>query len=319
MTIRQSYISVVAKANLTTYEQRLLIKAVEYGQRRIEGISLSHEHGVLEHHFNLVELPIVIRDVLSDGSQNYSHVLTAARKLCKRSFTYINASGDEVTTSWVLRVTNVRKSGELLLLLDKSFFDALYNYRKGFCVYDLQRALQLKHPQSIRLYQLVNNMQMSGCTYRIEALKEIFGVADKYARPNDFVRKFIDVAQRELAAQPSGNYFEYNVVRDDRGRLAAIHFQPVRRASDLEKEAAPSGIRQWCKDEYLRILIQHGGFTLRQLNSNKPTIDKLQQCPLGMPLLLQVIERARRKRPANMQGYIINAIKAELGLARSRK
>lgn len=309
--MRQSYISVIASANLTMYEQRLLLMCVKFAQKRLENVALSTERDALAHSFDIVELLVNIADVVSEGSGHYNHVIKAAQQLCKRKFTYNDRHGDKVSTLFVLRVTHVAKSGQLKLLLDRCFFDTLYNFRKGFCYYDLCHALALKHPQSVRLYQLVNGMHAGGVTYSISYLKEIFGVADKYERNNDFVRKYIEVARKELEDAGEGNYFEYKVIKEQR-KITSIHILPVRRATDADKQATAGGVAKWLFAQYTHILVQHGGFTLRQINANKQIFEKLQEHPLGMPILLDIIQRCRKSRPANPQGYIINALKSEL-------
>lgn len=309
--LRQSYISVIASANLTMYEQRLILMCVQFGQKRLQGVTLSMHHDVLEHSFNLVELPVNIADVVSEGTEHYNHVIKAAESLTKRKFTYTDVHGDKVATLWVLRVTHVSRSGQLILLLDKSFFDTLYNFRKGFCYYDLVRAMQLKHPQSVKLYQLINGLKPQGLEYSVESLKRAFGVEDKYKRNNDFVRKYIDVACKELEAQQEGNYFRYKVKKEN-NKITKICIYPVKRATSLEVQASAGGVRKWLQQDYFAILIQHAGFTTRQINSNKRTFERLQQNPLGMSILLDIIQRCRKVRPSNPQGYVVNAVKGAL-------
>lgn len=269
---------------------------------------------MLRHSFNLQVVRVNIAEVLKDDSDHYDHVIKAARSLLKRQFTYRNRAGDVVNTLWVLRVTHIARSGVLVLLMDGSFYDCLFDFRKGFVAYDLQKAMSLRHPQSVRLYQMVNTMQPQGVTFTLPYLKEAFGVSDKYARNNDFIRKVIEVAHDELKAQPEGNYFEFKVIKGRGGKIESIHIWPVKRAKSLEQQAAPSSVAKWLPAQYIAILCQHAGFTLRQIAANKPTIEKLQEHPLGMPLLLDIIQRCRKTRPANPQGYIINALRYEMGL-----
>lgn len=312
--LRQSYISVVANASLTMYEQRVILQLVKWGQCRIDGLPLSVEHGVLSHNFNMVEITLNIADMLSEGSKHYEQVVNAAISLSRRRFRYQDARLNYVTTYWILRVTHVPSSGQLVLIIDKTFFDTLYNFRKGFCYYDMVRAMMLKHPQSVKLYQLVNNMKSQGITYEINQLKEMFGVSDKYGRNNDFVRKYLEVARQELEANGEGNFFRYSVIKDGR-KIVQIHIMPIRRATSVEIQQAAAGIHKWMPLDFFRIMIQHAGFTNRQINANKPTLEKLVAHPLGMQILCDIISRCRRQRPNNPQGYIINAIKAEMRAA----
>ena len=64
--------------------------------------------------------------------------------------------------------------------------------------------------------------------------------------------------------------------------------------------------------DYTKLLLQHGGFTTWQLSCHKALLSDLAKLPNGLDIVLAVIQRARVRRPANMQGYIINALKAEV-------
>lgn len=311
LTLRQSYISVIASSSLTMYEQRLLLFLVKFGQSVIKGVSLSVQHQVLEHSFNMQEIIVPIADIISDGSSHYEQVKKAAISLTRRDFQYIDVNGNITYTKWVMRVTHLARSGQLKLIVDKSFFDTLYNFKKGFCYYDFVRAISLKHPQSVKIYQLINGMQSQGIRYHIDSLKRAFGVADKYARNNDFVRKYIEVARQELEASGEGNYFRYNVVKEN-NKITYIEFFPIKRATSAELQASAKGVTSWLETDMFKLLMYHGGFTPKQLNSNKALLSKLQTRPNAMDIILNIIERCRRKRPANPQGYIINALKSEL-------
>ncbi len=60
------------------------------------------------------------------------------------------------------------------------------------------------------------------------------------------------------------------------------------------------------------LLIQYGGFTNNQIVRNMPTIKKFcESVPDPVQMLCDIIKRCNSRRPANMQGYIINAMKGE--------
>jgi len=84
------------------------------------------------------------------------------------------------------------------------------------------------------------------------------------------------------------------------------------RADAREEAASFKAIAEWLPTDYTKLLLQHGGFTTWQLSCHKALLHDLSTLPNGLDVLLGVIQRARRSRPANMQGYIINALKAEV-------
>lgn len=86
----------------------------------------------------------------------------------------------------------------------------------------------------------------------------------------------------------------------------------MQRADIKEEQASIKGITEWLPIDYTKLLLQHGGFTTWQISCHKALLHDLATLPNGLDLLLAVIQRARVRRPANMQGYIINALKAEV-------
>lgn len=319
MEQRQSLVSVIAKAKLGLYEQRILLMLVSVSQEDMLPLGrLSMHLEQLTHRYNIKEVTLNIADLLTTdagGGKQYADVVRAAQELCNRRFCYKTPTGDEVTTKWVMRCTHRPKTGQLALLLDKCFFDTLYNFSKGWCSYDLNRAMSLRHPQSVRFYQLINHMSSEGFRASIDWLKDMFGVSEKYGRTNDFLRKVVDVAAQELQASGEGNYFVYKRIYSG-NKITAIHITPVKRATSEEIQHSAGGVRQWLPLDYFRLLVQHGGFTTRELATKKLMWQELSQLPggLGMQLLLDIMHRARKKGldAGRTKAYIVGAVKAEM-------
>lgn len=309
MDIKESYSMAISRAKLTLYESKLLVHAINSGQSRIKGLALSKEKSTLEHTYNMVELSVSIADIVEKNG-HYEHVVTAAKRLCSRKFEWRADNGAWVVTSWVMRASHRPKSGLIKLILDKTFYDCLYNFAYGYCHFDMTRALTFKYPSTYKLYPIING-QRHTMTYSIEGLKKLLGVEDKYKKTNDFIRKCIEPAHKELKESPEGNYFEYRQKKEGQ-KIVALDITTVWRETDIEKQAAPHAIRTWLPEDFFKLLIQHCGFTPYQLSRNKQLFENLSKLPHGMTILLGIMERARRNRPKNMQGYIINAIKSEI-------
>ena len=314
MNIKESYVMAISKAHLTTYEARLLLMAINAGQSLLKGRTLSHEHGVLQHSYNMVELVVPIKDITTDKGHHYEYVIKAAEGLSHKVFTWRDdtpgSRGHWVTCSWVLRAEHLPKSGSVKMILDKRFFDALYNFTFGHCSFDMERALQFKSAATARLYPLINT-QKHPMSYDIEKLKDMLGVADKYQRGNDFIKRIIEPAKREMDAT-QGNTFTYTTLRGANNKITHITITTLWRATDTEKNASYTAIKGWLGRDLMLLLLQHCGFTSMQLSRNRKTLEKFAALPMHMELLDDILRRCKRKRPANPQGYIINAIKDEL-------
>ena len=314
MNIKESYIMAISKAHLTTYEARLLLMAINSGQVLLKNRTLSHEHGVLQHSFNMVELVVPIRDITTDKGQHYEHVIRAAQELTRKNFTWRDDLGANkghwVTFPWILRAEHIAKSGSVKLILDKRFYDALYNFTFGYCKFDLERALKFKTAAAARLYPLINT-QRHAITYPIDAMKEWLGVADKYQRGNDFVKRIIEPAKKEMDAS-EGNTFTYTLRRGLNNKITHITITTLWRATEAEKNASVGAMKEWLGRDLMLLLLHHGGFTSMQVQRNKKVLERFADVPDAVDRLCDIVTRARKRRPANLQGYIINAIKDEL-------
>lgn len=314
MNIKESYIMAISKAHLTTYEARLLLMAINSGQVLLKNRTLSHEHGVLQHSFNMVELVVPIRDITTDKGQHYEHVIRAAQELTRKNFTWRDDLGANkghwVTFPWILRAEHIAKSGSVKLILDKRFYDALYNFTFGYCKFDLERALKFKTAAAARLYPLINT-QRNPITYPIDAMKEWLGVADKYQRGNDFVKRIIEPAKKEMDAS-EGNTFTYTLRRGLNNKITHITITTLCRATEAEKNASVGAMKEWLGRDLMLLLLHHGGFTSMQVQRNKKVLERFADVPDAVDRLCDIVTRARKRRPANLQGYIINAIKDEL-------
>lgn len=312
MELKQSYIMSIARAKLSLYEQRLLVKCIQSGQPRLQGLPLGRLRQQLDHTYNAVVVDVAMRDICDDNA-HYEYVLRAAQDLTKRNFTYLDDHGNWVTFGWVMRAEHRKKTGKVSLMMDKRFFDVLYNMTKGYSSYDLERALSFKLPQTVKLYALLN-ANRHPITYTIEALKRICGVEDKYKKNNDFVRKIIAPAYEEIKADRcgrGGNYWEYTYYKEGQ-KIVGITFTPVVRQMTADKDASFGALKAWLPSDYTKLLVLHGGFTTKQLTYHKDLLHDLSVLPHGMDILLHAIQKAREKRPTNMQGYIIGIIKAEV-------
>lgn len=299
----------IARAKLSLYEQRLLLKCVQSGQSTINSKPIGALREPLTHDNSIVEIEISMRD-LCEGMEHYEYIIKAAQSLTQKNFTYIDEKGNWVTFAWVMRATHRKKTGKVYLLLDKHFYDCLYNFTKGYSKYDLERAINFKRAQTMRLYALLNS-QKKPITYTIEQLKHITGTIGLYKKTNDFVRKVIVPAHDEIKASESGNYWEYTYFKEG-NKIKGITFTPITRASVQEENASFRAITEWLPIDFTKLLLLHGGFTTWQISCHKDLLHDLSTLPNGLDIILNVIQRAKRKRPANMQGYIINALKAEV-------
>lgn len=316
MDIKQSFVLAISRVKLTLYEQRILIKVIEYGQQRLKGLWLRQNLRKLEHDYDNVRITIPVKYVLSDGSQHYEHVYDAARSLNTRIFEF---EDDEKktwhVTSLIYNVSLKRRSGLLTFYVSRVFFDVLYDFSRGYCQYDLETVLSLPSPAAIRFYVLLNG-QHNTIYYGVNTLKAMFGVADKYAQTADFIKKIVDPAKKALD-EAGCNTFTYERIKQGQ-KVVQLAFTPVRKQEQAQAALlARIPVSMLLPADIQKILTLEAGFTLKELQAHKALWDKLSKHPNAVDVLDVILERTRRLRKE--KGYIINALRSELGIPRTKK
>lgn len=316
MDIKQSFVLAISRVKLSLYEQRILIKVIEYGQQRLKGLWMRENLTKLSHDYDNVRITIPVKYILSDGSQHYEHVYDAARTLCTRRFEF---EDDERkiwhVTSLIYNVQLKKRSGLLSFYVSRTFFDVLYDFSRGYCQYDLETVLALPSPAAIRFYVLFNG-QHNVIYYGVDTLKAMFGVADKYAQTADFIKKIIEPAKKALD-EAGCNTFTYEKIKRGQ-KVVQIAFTPVRK-TDLSNNAqlAKTSVSMILPSDIQKVLTLEAGFTLKELQAHKVLWESLAKHPAAIDIVDNILTRARRLRKE--KGYIINAIRSELGIPRTKK
>lgn len=316
MDIKQSFVLAISRVKLSLYEQRILIKVIEYGQQRLKGLWMRENLTKLSHDYDNVKITIPVKYILSDGSQHYEDVYDAARSLCTRRFEF---EDDERkiwhVTSLIYNVMIKKRSGLLSFYVSRTFFDVLYDFSRGYCQYDLETVMTLPSPSAIRFYILLNG-QHNTIYYGIDTLKEMFGVADKYAQTADFIKKIVDPAKKALD-NAGYNSFTYEKIKRGQ-KIVQIAFTPVRR-TDLSNNAqlAKTSVSMILPSDIQKVLTLEAGFTLKELQAHKVLWESLAKHQAAIDIVDSIITRAHRLRKE--KGYIINAIRSELGIPKTKK
>lgn len=316
MDVKQSFILAISRVKLTLYEQRILIKMIEYGQQRLKGLWLRDNLKKLPHEYDNVKFAVPVKYILSEGSQHYEQVYDAARSLCSRRFEF----EDEKKKTWhvtslIYNVTLKKRSGILQFYASKTFFDVLYDFSRGYCQYDLETVLTLPTPYAVRFYILMNGQNFP-ISFSIDNLKEMFGVQDKYAQTADFIKKIIVPSQKALDDAQTNSFTFTRVTRGQ--KVTALTFTPVKRQPLTEQQLmAKQSVSMILGEDLKRILIIECGFTVKELGAHKLLLERLSKHPAALDILSMIVERARKGR--KQKGYIINAIKSELGVPRINK
>ena len=309
MELVQSFLLSVTRVKLSVYEQRIITRIVEHGQKALQGYSRAQlKH--ISNPFGNEKISVKIRYILTDGTKDYAKVVTACKALMSRQFEFYDPDTKTYYMDTIIHnVQHKERSGEVEFMVSRVFFEVMFNFSLGYKNYDLETALSLPTPFAVRMYVLLNN-QDRPITWSVERLKDMFGVSDKYDQTADFIKKVIEPSRKALLTA-SVNNFTYTRIYDGQ-KVVKLQFFPVkvdekarRLFPDMSKEQITQAvaIRMYLYDDL--------GFTQKEIGANKSTIDAFAQVPDAITHLYTIAKRAVRKS-ANTKGYIISAMKSEV-------
>ena len=142
----------------------------------------------------------------------------------------IDTEKEWIYTGWVMSAHHDKEKNIYEIDISKHILPYLVELAPGFTQYDLMVAITLKSTYSQRFYELC-------CQYKnynkyffltVERLREILMLENKYTQINDFKRKVLEVAQKELKElYDKGQcdlWFDYDVKDTDKRKILSYHF-----------------------------------------------------------------------------------------------
>lgn len=308
--IIQSYILTSAKYDFTADEKRVLTKLVEMFQPMLNGKKL--EGKISQDLFNTYHLILPISSFMTD-KQKYTRVRDAFFSLNDKKFIYADDEVEEVIR--IVEMPKIFKRGEIQFALNPKIVQCFLNMSKGYSKYELEVSLSFQSVYAMRLYELISGQEHS-ITFKIDTLKQMFGVADKYKKNGDFVKRVIDTAQRELN-EKSPVSFTYKINKKGKS-FFSIQFNPIIQPSNqdaniefskLKKRVNPSLVIGKELRNYLKNTCD---FTETEIKNNLELFAKCVEI-YGDEILTDIRNiQVRSRKAKNPKGYIINALKSKL-------
>ena len=313
--ILQSHILTMAKYDYSVHEKRILYRLVELAQCEIEGLDFRKDCRKIEHDlFGLIDITLPISSLLNgEEDKNHKVVKDALTRLSQKYFIY------EVDDIWekiniVVFPKIQKRSSTVSFTIHPKIWDCMLDFSKGFRKYELKTAMSFESVYSMRFYELLSG-QTNPISYTIEYLKDRFQIVDKYKQINDFVKRVIEPAKKELD-EKSPYTFEYKINKTGR-KFTSITFFPIYQAQnrdeDLETKALQKQISpSWDLSKNALDYLRNGFlFTPAEIKQNMDLFKKAQsEIRDFIYFMSQVKPRANRAK--NPKGYLINSIKKEL-------
>lgn len=314
MELVQSFLLSVTRVRLSLYEQRILTKIVEHGQSVIKGLS-KQQYKYITNPFDNEKITLPIRYILSDGTKDYNKVIQACQALMNRKFEFYEPKTKTYYTDTIIHnVIHVSGTGKVSFMVSRVLYDVMFNFELGYKNYDLEEALSLPTPYAVRMYVLLNN-QTKPLEWRIDKLKEMFGVSDKYGQTADFIKKVIEPARLALVNNKT-NGFTYAKIREG-NKVVSLRFFPVK--VEKQEEIMYKDLTREQLTQYKAVQISLAndcGFTWKEITANTATIKRFASLVGAVDSFMSIIQRAKRKQMD--KGYIVNAMKSEYSHADAR-
>ena len=269
----QSYLFTTAKYDFKVPEKRIFYKIIEMMQEYLQGKELNQKHIIQPLTDGYTKITMPVRSFLTNPEDdNYKDVKKALLDLKKRTFEYEDEKvwmPIDIITKPVLHKEG--QSSYVTFEIHEVTYNAFLDFSKGYRKYELQTAMNFNSIYAMRFYELFSG-QKDPITYSIPYLKERFKIENKYNSKNgknDFLKKVVDVAQKELD-EKSPYTFSYKTERGSDNILFVPIYQSKNADVELEKKAIQKqtslGWELTAKEQ--DILIHRWKFTKEGLKNN---------------------------------------------------
>lgn len=324
----QSFKMTTIRNNFGLYGQRTITRLVEASQHLLEGKTIGDclTYHVEKSLWGDIRVKMPISAILRKGDEaNHPEAKRQLKKLVSLPLEYEAPNGDWICTTLISKVIFSKSSGEATLTIQPEIWEAILDFSKGFRRFEIEKALDLRSANSMRLYQLLSG-QTKPLSYNLEALKKMLGVEKKYNRPYDFIKRVITPAKEELD-KVSPYSFDFKLIKESkigRGKETIIgitfypYFIPDHRDLELAQREEFGKLKKTfpgvlsIPTSIEKYLIHTAGFTKKGLENNKDLILHAINhiTNFESDFLRKVVGNSRKAK--NPQGYILKAIKGEL-------
>lgn len=313
----QSYVMTTAKYDFSAQEKRVLYRIIEVLQSNTKGLKLSYDYSMQADLFGKTEFTLPISCFLAhENDTNYDPIKKALHSLRQKGFEYEDAE------SWgyygIIEMPMIQKRSSFVkFTVTPLLMKAFLNFSKGHRKYELKTAMSFESVYAMRFYELFSG-KTSPITYRIEELKKMFGIENKYqGRPNNFINKVVVPAQKELTKH-SPYSFKYDVIKTGRSITMLTfkpYFIPKNRDENLEQKELNKGISlRWEFDSAtINDLKEKFQLDNKGIKNNQELIKRAVANENYRDWVSDINGMARKFGVNNLSGFYVSEIKKRLG------
>lgn len=328
MNVIQSYLTTIMKGDFSLYETRIFVKIVEHANTLLNGQKISSLLGKAVSVDGITaNISIPIREILTDGTNDYGKVYKAACSLSNKTIEYYDrkkGKWEKNTTTdgkggiryYTHLIDNIRYpegDGMLKCTCATWLLQYILDFVNGnFSMYDLATALSLPTAYSVRMYWLTCSMR-DPITYSLQMLREMLGVGDKYPQPKDFIRRVIAPPAKVLQDRGLNGYAFKPIHKrknSKTSKITGVLIIPVKRQQLTETQlTAKLPPHSWVPTDMRQYLSSKEQFTEADFAKLKSDLFEFSHNKNWRDIIVKICHNAAKKRAG--KGYIINAIRSE--------
>lgn len=321
MNQAQSYYSVIMRYRFNIYQMRILLKIVQRARIATRGKGKYSDYLEKAYTADNINYNFVIpyEELTGGKTHNLNPIKEALRDIENNWHVehWDRKQGMWCYTSLIYNCRIDEHNGIVMFSAAKWLIDYILDFKNGgYREYDFEIAMSLRNPFAARLYMLMCSTTKE-MKWKIENIKDFLGLAGKYKRASDFVRRVLEPAKNELDKQ-NVNSFRYEVSKSydvkASSYISYVTLYPIKRSAlsknlqeqvDEYKQAIPALLTNY--------LAQQFQFSWRELKSNQTTLAAFVKLKSWQTILQDIAIRAKRKRAGH--GYLIAAMKSEIKAA----
>ena len=309
----QSYILTTAKYDYKVFEKRIFYRIIEQFQYLIEGKELNKKYSLVKNNDDSYKIKIPYNSLLkSTDDKNHQQFKNALKSLESKSFEYEDDELWELVR--LIEKPKAHKRNEYVEFdLNPRVVEVLINFAKGFRKLRLDIALSFETTYAMRFYELISE-QKKTINYSIDNLKKMFSIENKYQDTNNFIKRVVDSAKKELD-EKSPYTFHYEKIKTGK-KITSLRFVPIYQSqfdSELiqRKNLNKQMSNRWFIPENIEDYLKHNfEFSEKELSNNLTLFESLYK-NLSEEMLLDFLTDLREPSTYadNRKGFSIGALK----------
>lgn len=333
LAFRQNAKIAQARHDFTLTENKILMTLLYLADKYTASGEFSSEYGSISNTEGGKIITLPIKTILGndfkpdDPSKNYKHIISAMESFSHKHISFRNDETEEWKAMPPFALIQKKAgSGDITVLIIDSVWRFITGIAGGYTSLRIDNILFMKSKYTVRMHQIVEGM-IRPMTYKIETLKEMFMLEEKYSKTSHFLKKVLDVAKNELDELnlSSFNYNTKSIVKKRKKGVQPIthvvlipQFQEVMDDHAVRRIVRSKGLTAIMTEEELTALLNIG-FRPEEIQANAPAFYNFARF-FNISMEIKFLKAsAEGDNIENPKGYIISEIKRMVGFVQNEE